>query len=46
MSRYYGSIRDDDAKITKMLEDESEKAVDRGLKSCVIALTSMAYPSR
>jgi SecD/SecF fusion protein len=30
MSRYYGSIRDDDAKITKMLEDESEKAVDRG----------------
>lgn len=30
MSRYYGSIRDDDDKITKMLEDESNKAVDRG----------------
>jgi preprotein translocase subunit SecD len=29
MSRYYGSIRDDDAKVTSMLEDESGKAVDR-----------------
>jgi SecD/SecF fusion protein len=29
MSRYYGSIRDDDAKITSMLESESGKAVDR-----------------
>jgi len=29
MSRYYGSIRDDDAKVTSMLEDESSKAVDR-----------------
>ena len=29
MSRYYGSIRDDDAKIISMLESESGKAVDR-----------------
>jgi preprotein translocase subunit SecD len=29
MSRYYGSIRDDDDKVTKILEDESGKAVDR-----------------
>ena len=29
MSRYYGSIRDDDAKIINMLESESGKAVDR-----------------
>jgi preprotein translocase subunit SecD len=32
LSRYYGSIRDDDAKVTRMLEDESEKAVDRGIE--------------
>ncbi|RPI06395.1 MAG: protein translocase subunit SecD, partial [Ignavibacteriae bacterium] len=29
LSRYYGSIRDDDAKVLSMLESESEKAVDR-----------------
>jgi SecD/SecF fusion protein len=29
LSRYYGSIRDDDAKLISMLESESEKAVDR-----------------
>jgi preprotein translocase subunit SecD len=29
MSRYYGSVRDDDDKVTKMLEDETGKAVDR-----------------
>ena len=32
LSRYYGSIRDDDAKVTSMLEDESDKAVDRGIE--------------
>jgi len=32
LSRYYGSIRDDDAKLVKMLENESEKAVDRGIE--------------
>ncbi len=32
LSRYYGSIRDDDAKITGMLEDESAKAVDRAIE--------------
>jgi SecD/SecF fusion protein len=32
LSRYYGSSRDDDAKITSMLEDESGKAVDRGME--------------
>lgn len=32
LSRYYGSIRDDDAKIESMLEDESEKAVDRAIE--------------
>lgn len=30
LRRYYGTIRDDDAKITAMLEDEAGKAVDRG----------------
>lgn len=29
LSRYYGSMRDDDDKVTKTLEDESGKAVDR-----------------
>jgi preprotein translocase subunit SecD len=29
LSRYYGNIRDDNAKITSMLEDETGKAVDR-----------------
>jgi SecD/SecF fusion protein len=29
LSRYYGSIRDDDAKVISMLESESGKAVDR-----------------
>jgi len=29
LSRYYGSIRDDDAKLIGMLESETEKAVDR-----------------
>jgi preprotein translocase subunit SecD len=33
MSRYYGSIRDDDDKVTKMLEDESVKAVDRATET-------------
>ena len=33
LSRYYGSMRDDDAKVTKMLEDESEKAVDRATET-------------
>ena len=32
LSRYYGSIRDDDAKITSMLEDEAGKAVDRAIE--------------
>jgi preprotein translocase subunit SecD len=32
LSRYYGSIRDDDAKITSMLEDESGKAIDRAIE--------------
>ena len=32
LSRYFGSIRDDDAKITAMLQDESEKAVDRAIE--------------
>ncbi len=32
LSRYYGSIRDDDDKIISMLEDESEKAVDRAIE--------------
>jgi len=33
MSRYYGSVRDDDDKVTKMLEDESGKAVDRATET-------------
>jgi SecD/SecF fusion protein len=32
LSRYYGSIRDDDSKIINMLEDESSKAVDRAIE--------------
>jgi SecD/SecF fusion protein len=32
LSRYYGSIRDDDAKIASMLEDESGKAIDRAIE--------------
>jgi SecD/SecF fusion protein len=32
MSRYYGTIRDEDARITNMLENESEKAVDRAVE--------------
>ncbi|MGD0589739.1 MAG: protein translocase subunit SecD [Bacteroidota bacterium] len=32
LSRYYGSMRDDDSKITSMLEDESGKAVDRAIE--------------
>lgn len=32
LSRYYGSIRDDDDKIRNILEDEAGKAVDRGIE--------------
>ena len=32
MSRYYGNIRDDDSKIIKNLEDESDKGVDRAIE--------------
>ncbi len=32
LRRYYGTIRDDDAKITAMLEDEAGKAVDRAIE--------------
>ena len=32
MSRYYGSLRDDDDKIFSNLEDESIKAIDRGME--------------
>jgi SecD/SecF fusion protein len=32
LSRYYGSVRDDDAKVITMLEDESGKAVDRAIE--------------
>jgi SecD/SecF fusion protein len=32
LSRYYGSIRDDDSKITSMLEDEAGKSVDRAIE--------------
>jgi preprotein translocase subunit SecD len=32
LSRYYGSIRDDDDRIINMLEDESGKAVDRAVE--------------
>jgi len=33
LSRYYGSMRDDDSKITNMLEDETGKAVDRAIET-------------
>ncbi len=33
LSRYYGSMRDDDSKITSMLEDETGKAVDRAIET-------------
>jgi SecD/SecF fusion protein len=32
LSRYYGSIRDEDTKIISMLEDETVKAVDRAIE--------------
>jgi preprotein translocase subunit SecD len=32
MSRYYGTIRDDDAKIVKNLKDESDKGIDRAME--------------
>ncbi len=32
MSRYYGSLRDDDDKIYQMLDDEAKKAIDRGME--------------
>ena len=32
LSRYYGSIRDNDAKIESKLEDEASKAVDRAIE--------------
>lgn len=32
MSRYYGSLRDDNDKITSYLEDESKKAIDRAIE--------------
>jgi SecD/SecF fusion protein len=32
MSRYYGSLRDDDDKIYSTLDDESKKAIDRGME--------------
>lgn len=32
MSRYYGSLRDDDDKIYASLEDEAKKAIDRGME--------------
>ncbi len=32
LSRYYGSLRDDNDKITSMLEDEAKKAVDRAME--------------
>jgi len=32
LSRYYGSIRDDDAAILSDLEDETEKAIDRAIE--------------
>lgn len=32
MSRYYGSLRDDNDKIASMLEDESKKAIDRAIE--------------
>ena len=32
MSRYYGSLRDDNDRIFAFLEDESQKAIDRGME--------------
>ena len=32
MSRYYGSLRDDNDKIYSFLEDEAKKAIDRGIE--------------
>jgi SecD/SecF fusion protein len=32
MSRYYGSLRDDNDKISAFLEDEAKKAIDRGME--------------
>jgi SecD/SecF fusion protein len=32
MSRYYGSLRDDNDKVASMLEDESKKAIDRAME--------------
>ncbi len=32
LSRYYGSLRDDNAKIAAELEDEARKAIDRGME--------------
>jgi SecD/SecF fusion protein len=32
MSRYYGSLRDDNDKIYSTLEDEAKKAIDRGIE--------------
>lgn len=32
LSRYYGTIRDDDATILSSLEDETEKAIDRAIE--------------
>ncbi len=32
LSRYYGSIRDDDSKVISQLESETEKAVDRAIE--------------
>lgn len=32
MSRYYGSLRDDNDKITSSLQDEATKAIDRGIE--------------
>jgi SecD/SecF fusion protein len=32
LSRYYGNLRDDNAKIAANLEDEAKKAIDRGME--------------
>ncbi len=32
LSRYYGSLRDDNNKVTSYLEDESKKAIDRAME--------------
>jgi SecD/SecF fusion protein len=32
MSRYYGSLRDDNDRVSSMLEDESKKAIDRAIE--------------